>query len=91
MRPDKFTAKMQEALNAALDLASKNDNPEITNEHFLLALVEQPDGLTRPLLEKLGVSAPTLEARLADVIAGFSKARGGSQPQLSNELSIECE
>lgn len=86
MRPDKFTAKMQEALNAALDLASKNDNPEITNEHFLLALVGQTDGLTRPLLEKLGVSASSLEARLGDVIAGFSKARGGTQPQLSNEL-----
>ncbi|MCX6972041.1 MAG: ATP-dependent chaperone ClpB [Verrucomicrobia bacterium] len=86
MRPDKFTAKMQEALNAALDLASKNDNPEITNEHFLLALVGQADGLTRPLLEKLGVSASTLEARLNDAIAGFSKARGGAQPQLSNEL-----
>ena len=86
MRPDKFTAKMQEALNAALDLASKNDNPEITNEHFLLALVGQSDGLTRPLLEKLGVSPTTLEARLNDAIAGFSKTRGGSQPQLSNEL-----
>jgi ATP-dependent Clp protease ATP-binding subunit ClpB len=86
MRPDKFTAKMQEALNAALDLASKNDNPEITNEHFLLALVGQADGLTRPLLEKLGVSVSTLEARLNDALAGLSKARGGAQPQLSNEL-----
>ena len=86
MRPDKFTAKMQEALNAALDLASKNDNPEITNEHFLLALVEQSDGLARPLLDKLGVSASTLEARLRDAIGGFPRARGGAQPQLSNEL-----
>jgi len=86
MRPDKFTAKMQEALNAALDLASKNDNPEITNEHFLLALVGQADGLARPLLEKLGVSAPSLEERLRDAIAGFPHARGGTQPQLSNEL-----
>ena len=86
MRPDKFTAKMQEALNAALDLASKNDNPEITNDHFLLSLVGQTDGLTRPLLEKLGVSVSSLDDRLHDAIAGFSKARGGSQPQLSNEL-----
>jgi ATP-dependent Clp protease ATP-binding subunit ClpB len=77
---------MQEALNAALDLASKNDNPEITNEHFLFALVMQADGLTRPLLEKLGVSASALESRLNDAIAGFSKTRGGAQPQLSNEL-----
>ncbi len=86
MRPDKFTAKMQEALNAALDLASKNDNPEITNEHFLLALVEQTDGLARPLLDKLGVSASTLEERLREAIGGFPRARGGAQPQLSHEL-----
>ncbi len=86
MRPDKFTAKMQEALNAALDLASKNDNPEITCEHFLLALLRQTDGLARPLMEKLGVSVPSLEARLDEVIAGFPRARGGAQPQLSHEL-----
>jgi ATP-dependent Clp protease ATP-binding subunit ClpB len=86
MRPDQFTAKMQEALNAALDLASKNDNPEITNEHFLLALVGQPDGLARPLLEKLGVSPSTLEDRLRDAIGRLSRARGGAQPQVSNEL-----
>ncbi len=86
MRPDKFTAKMQEALNVALDLASKNDNPEITNEHFLLAQIGQSDGLARPLLEKLGVSPITLEDRLRDAIARLSRARGGAQPQVSNEL-----
>jgi ATP-dependent Clp protease ATP-binding subunit ClpB len=86
MRPDKFTAKMQEALNAALDLASKSNNPEITNEHFLQALVSQTDGLTRPLLEKLGVSVPALAARLAEALGGLSKAHGGAQPQLSHEL-----
>ncbi|MBE2203142.1 MAG: ATP-dependent chaperone ClpB [Chthoniobacterales bacterium] len=91
MRPDKFTAKMQEALNAALDLASKNENPEITNEHFLLALVEQPDGLTRALLGKLGVSAPSIEDRLREEIAGLSKAHGGTQPQLSGELRKTLE
>jgi len=77
---------MQEALNAALDLASKNDNPEITTEHFLLALVGQAEGLARPLLEKLGVSAPSLEGRLQEAIASFPRARGGTQPQLSHEL-----
>ncbi|MDX2081050.1 MAG: ATP-dependent chaperone ClpB [Terrimicrobiaceae bacterium] len=86
MRPDKFTAKMQEALNAALDLASKNENPEITNEHFLLALASQPDGLVRPLLEKLGVSPAAIEAGLRGIVEGYAKVRGGAQPHLSNEL-----
>ena len=77
---------MREALNAALDLASKNDNPEITCEHFLLALLAQPEGLTGPLLEKLGVSLSALDGRLRDGIAGLAKVRGGTQPQLANEL-----
>ena len=86
MRPDKFTAKMQEALNAALDLASKNDNPEITCEHFVLALLGQAEGLARPILEKLGVSIPSLESRLREKLAGLAKVRGGTQPIFSNEL-----
>jgi len=77
---------MREALNTALDLASKNDNPEITCEHFLLALLAQPEGLTGPLLEKLGVSLSALDGRLRDGIAGLAKVRGGTQPQLANEL-----
>ena len=57
MRPDKFTAKMQEAFNSSLDLASKRNHSEISNEHFLLALLRQPEGLVRPLLERLGIAA----------------------------------
>ena len=56
MRPDKFTQKMQEALQAAQDVASQYNQQEITNEHFLLALLDQTDGVTRPLLEKVGVA-----------------------------------
>ncbi len=86
MRPDKFTAKMQEALNAALDLASKNENPEITNDHFLLALLSQPDGLVRPLFEKMGVPAAGLESALRTAIDRFPRVRGGAQAHLSSEL-----
>ena len=65
MRPDKFTAKMQEALNASLDLASKRNHSEISNEHFLLALLRQPEGLVRPLLERLGMQPAELEKQLS--------------------------
>jgi ATP-dependent Clp protease ATP-binding subunit ClpB len=86
MRPEKFTIKLREALNSALESASKNDNPEITPEHFLLALLEQSDGLAKPLFEKLGVSVSSLESRLSDAIAKLAKVRGASQPQISQEL-----
>src|SRR5881392_1790716 len=64
MRIDRFTQKMQEALQAAQDLASRGQQPEITNEHFLLALLDQSEGVTRPLLEKIGVQIDALRGRL---------------------------
>jgi ATP-dependent Clp protease ATP-binding subunit ClpB len=45
MRPDKFTQKMQEALQAAQEVASQFSQQEISNQHFLLALLDQTDGL----------------------------------------------
>ena len=56
MRIDRYTQKMQEALQAAQDRASKLNNAEITNEHFFSALLEQTDGIARPLLEKTGAN-----------------------------------
>ena len=64
MRIDKYTQKMQEALQAAQDVASQANHPEITNEHFLSALLDQGEGITRPLLEKLGANVDQLRDRL---------------------------
>ncbi|MGA3171381.1 MAG: ATP-dependent chaperone ClpB [Chthoniobacteraceae bacterium] len=66
MRPDRFTQKMQEALQSAQDIAAEYSHQEITNEHFLLASLAQQDGVARPLLEKLGVAVPALDARLRE-------------------------
>jgi ATP-dependent Clp protease ATP-binding subunit ClpB len=86
MHPEKFTIKLREALNTALEMASKNENPEITCDHFLLSLLGQSEGLSRPLLEKLGVSIPALEERLNKAVSAFPKVRGSAQPQISQEL-----
>jgi len=86
MRPDKFTVKMQEALQAALDLTSKHGQQEIDNEHFLLALLEQSEGLARPLLEKMGVATSSLLTQLEAQISGRSRVQGGAQPFVGNDL-----
>ena len=77
---------MQEALQAALDLTSKQNQQEIDNEHFLLALLEQSEGLARPLLEKMGVVTATLMKALETQIAGRSRIQGGAQPFVGNDL-----
>ena len=64
MRVDKFTQKMQEAVQASQDVASELNQREMTNDHFLLALLDQAEGITRPLLEKLGVPTDSLKEQI---------------------------
>lgn len=66
MRPDKFTQKMQEALQAAQDVAGEFSQQEINNEHFLVALLDQADGIARPVLAKMGASREALRTRLRE-------------------------
>src|SRR6516225_3917568 len=87
MRIDRFTQKMQEALQAAQDLASQSNHQEITNEHFVLALLDQGDGITQPLLEKIGVPPHQLRDRLLTELNRCAKITGASVDlRLSNEL-----
>src|SRR5205809_6795081 len=87
MRIDKFTQKMQEALQAAQDLASQFNNQEITNEHFLSALLDQSGGITRPLLEKIGVPVTRLREGLVTELERRPKVHGTAVDlRLSNEL-----
>src|SRR5438094_985506 len=78
---------MQEALQAAQDLASQFNNQEITDEHFLSALLDQADGITRPLLEKIGVPVSRLREALAAELERRPKVHGAAVDlRLSNEL-----
>ncbi len=87
MRIDKFTQKMQEALQAAQDLASQSNHQEIANEHFLFALLDQTDGITRPLLEKVGVNANQLRDGLRSELERRPKVHGAAVDlRLANEL-----
>src|SRR6184192_1718546 len=87
MRIDKYTQKMQEALQGAQDLASQANHPEITNEHFLSALLDQGEGITRPLLEKIGANVDQLRERLRAELERRPKIQGAATDlRLSNEL-----
>src|ERR1051326_6485992 len=87
MRIDKFTQKMQEALQAAQDLASQSNQQEITNEHFLLSLLDQSDGIAQPLLEKIGVQPNQLRDRMLTELNRKPKITGANVDlRMSNEL-----
>ena len=86
MRPDRFTQKMQEALSAAADITSKLHQQEIGNEQFLLALLDQSEGVAVPLLQKVGVSTARLREQLDAELARRPKVSGGAQPHLGSDL-----
>src|ERR671937_71228 len=87
MRIEKFTQKMQEALQAAQDVASQFNHPEITNEHFLSALLDQGEGITRPLLEKIGANVDQLRDQLRSELELRPNIHGAAADlRISNEL-----
>ena len=51
-----MTLKCQEALGQAQSLAAELSHQEVDGEHFLLAMLQQKDGLLPKLLKKLDVS-----------------------------------
>ena len=78
MQLDKFTIKAQEALQSAQSLAANHSHQEIDGEHLLLALLDQPEGLIQPLLQKLGVNAGVLHTELDKELARRAKVSGTS-------------
>jgi len=87
MRIYRFTQKMQEALQAAQDIAAQFNHQEIGNEHFLSALLDQTDGVTRPLLEKMGVAVDQLQDSLRTELEQRPQVQGASiELRLGNEL-----
>jgi len=88
MSPQKFTAKLQEALQDALDIARTAGHPEIGPAHVLVALLKQEGGLAKPLFEKAGLSPASLRDQAKAEVARMPRVHGATgQPQVGRELS----
>ena len=87
MTPEKFTTKTQEALRAAQTDAEGRRHAELSNEHLLRAFLDQGEGVTRPLLEKIGVPTAKLAERLdAELTRRPKIVSGTAQPGISRGL-----
>ena len=76
MKFDKFTIKVQEAVMAARSLAQTNNNQQIEPIHLLISLIEQQDGITTPLLQKLGINNSQLLHDLNEDLEKLPKVTG---------------
>ncbi len=88
MRLDKLTIKAQEALEAAGGIASERNAAQLEPEHLLKALLDQADGIVRPILGKVGADAGTLDAGVTEALAGMPSVSGmAAQMQISPRLN----
>ena len=87
MRYDKLTLKAQEALQEADSLAHSYTHSSLETEHLLLALLEQKDGIVRPLLERIGADPGELNAAVRQSLARRPKVTGDAQLTMSPQLS----
>ena len=53
---DQFTQKSLEALQNAQQIAIQNQNSQVEQEHLMLALINDENGLIKELLEKMKIS-----------------------------------
>ncbi|MFJ1933051.1 ATP-dependent chaperone ClpB [Kitasatospora sp. NPDC088160] len=87
MDASKFTTKTQDALSAAIRQAGAAGNPDVKPVHILIALLEQPEGIARPLLEAVGADVTRIDAEARRQLAALPSAMGSTvaAPQLSRD------
>ncbi len=79
MRLDKFTLRGQEAIQSAIELAEKNQHQQVEPEHLLVTMLEQPEGIVRPILGKLGANVAVILNDTQAAVARFPRVQGGQQ------------
>src|SRR3954447_20054032 len=90
MNADRLTTKSQEAFSAAVSKATTDGSPQVDPLHLLTALLEQPEGITVPLLEAVGADPVTVRTQTEQGLSRIPKASGSSvaPPALSRQLAV---
>ena len=87
MRFDRFTIKSQEVLETAQNLATDAQNPELSVEHLMLALIKQTDGIVTPIFQKLGVDLAGITSAIETAVQKMPEVQGAaSEMRISHAL-----
>ena len=88
MNLNQFTQKSVDAIQAAQQLAGERQNQQIRQEHLLLCLLEQKEGLIPQLMQKIGIDPAALRQKLTAAVERLPQVSGSGAGQmyLSREL-----
>ena len=83
---NKLTEKSQNAVAEAQAIATNAGNPEILALHLLQALIDESDGIVRPLFEKMSVNLSQLAGMLDAELKRLPSSNSSSPPRIAVEL-----
>lgn len=86
MNWEKLTIKAQEAISEAQKKAESLGHQAVENEHLLLALIAQKEGVIRPILEKLGARPEAISNDLDKEFRKIPRVEGSAQVYISPRL-----
>ncbi len=78
MRWEQFTVRAQEVLQHAMELGQASHHSTIENGHLVLSLLEWDEAITPYLLQKAGVSAPSLKQQVSAWLQRQATLQGGT-------------
>jgi ATP-dependent Clp protease ATP-binding subunit ClpB len=79
MRLDKCTVKAQEAIEAAVARAEKENHQQVEPEHLLVAMLEPEQGVARAMLAKAGAQVDQILLEAGRAIQRFPQVTGTGQ------------
>ena len=87
MNIQKFTQKSMEAINTLEKLAYEYGNQEIEQEHLLVALLTQEDGLIGKLIEKMEINREHFTENVLRKLNARVKVSGAGQVYIGKDLN----
>lgn len=86
MKFDKFTIKTQETLQAAINIAQRNEQQTIQPIHLLAAMFETAKDVANYVLQKAGIQPQIITQAVGSEIAHLPRVSGG-EPYLASETN----
>ena len=86
MNFDKYTLKMQAAINSAVSMAEDKSSTEITTFHILSALLSDKEGIIIPLFEKIGAPVEDVRNEIDSYLERLPKIYGDVNRGVSRAL-----
>ena len=91
MNAERLTQKSAEAIRSAQQIAQEYGNPQIEQVHLLWALLQDSEGLIPQLLSGMGVTVPSLEAAVKNLLERQPRVSSSGHEAGTSYISAETE